>query len=381
MRKKKMKKKKMNKNTMNVYLQYPWKIADSSYYKNLTKFPPKNTNYINIKKENFELLKSRKMFLLSKNLKSMIRIITNSLNLPIPNVHLTKSKEKYGLIHCAHCLSANNSPWVMDLESIWQLWISGMNTKKGKEKVKKLLLSENCKKIMPWTEDTKNKISEFFHDENINEKIEIVPHAINIPKLKKIKHAGVNLLFTARYFYEKGGLETLDVFDILTKKYSYVNAIFISEAPKEILEKYSKNKKIKFLNLINQEKLFNEIYPKTDIIIYPGYSDSYGFLFIESAAFGIPIITLDGNARGELVLDKKTGFIGIKPIINWKNNLPNIKNKKEIINNLIINSKKLIKDEKLRKRMAYDSRKFAISKFSIEKRNKQIERIYQEAIK
>ncbi|MBS3073811.1 glycosyltransferase [Candidatus Pacearchaeota archaeon] len=357
----------MNKQKIKIYLQYPWKFADSSYYKNLIYFPANNINYINVKKENFELAKSRTKFLLSKNLKTAIRKLTGFLDLPIMNVHLTKSKEKYDLIHCAHCLSSNDSPWVMDLESTWQLWVSGMNTKTGKDKVKTLLLSKNCKKIMPWTEDTKNKLLQIFPDKKIKKKIEIVSHAIKIPRIQKIKHSGINLFFTARYFYEKGGLETLEVFDVLTKKYPNVNAIFISNVPKEILEKYSKNKKIQFRHLIPQKEL--------------GYSDSYGFLFIEALAYGLPIVTVDGFARKELVLNGKTGIVCKKPEIIWKKNGLIIKNREKVILDLIKNTEKLIKNNSLRKKMSLNARKTAIEKYSIEKRNKQLERIYQEAIK
>ena len=256
-----------------------------------------------------------------------------------------------------------------------------MNTKTGKDKVKTLLLSKNCKKIMPWTEDTKNKLLQIFPDKKIKKKIEIVSHAIKIPRIQKIKHSGINLFFTARYFYEKGGLETLEVFDVLTKKYPNVNAIFISNVPKEILEKYSKNKKIQFRHLIPQKELFEEIYPKTDIIVYPGYSDSYGFLFIEALAYGLPIVTVDGFARKELVLNGKTGIVCKKPEIIWKKNGLIIKNREKVILDLIKNTEKLIKNNSLRKKMSLNARKTAIEKYSIEKRNKQLERIYQEAIK
>ena len=61
--------------------------------------------------------------------------------------------------------------------------------------------------------------------------------------------------------------------DKLTKKYNDVMGIIISDVPKEIFKKYQENKKIKFLGLIPQEKLFNEIYPSSDIFLYPSFSD------------------------------------------------------------------------------------------------------------
>ena len=61
---------------------------------------------------------------------------------------------------------------------------------------------------------------------------------------------GINLLFVGRSFYEKGGLDALKTIDYLTKKYQNTRALVISKTPSEITERYSENKKIKFLHLV-----------------------------------------------------------------------------------------------------------------------------------
>ena len=52
-----------------------------------------------------------------------------------------------------------------------------------------------------------------------------------------------------------------------------------------------------------------KMYEKTDIFVYPGYTDTFGFSILEAMSFGIPIVTLDGFARKEIVEDGKTGFL------------------------------------------------------------------------
>ena len=48
-----------------------------------------------------------------------------------------------------------------------------------------------------------------------------------------------------------------------------------------------------------------EIFPQSDIFIYPGYSDTFGFALIEALASGTPIITIDGFARKDIVAARK----------------------------------------------------------------------------
>ncbi len=360
-----------------VYLQYPWRSPDSPYYKYLIENPPNEIEYLNIKKQKGVIIKKRKFFF-SNFLKKSIRKSTRALNLPLPNAHLTRSNQKYDLIHCAHCLSLNKTSWVMDLEGVWQLWVSGKRTKTGHSLTNKILSGKNCKKIMPWTQTTANEIIEEFPE--LKDKIKLVYPALPLPKEKKIKHEGINLLFVGRYFHAKGGFHATEVFDILTKKCENVNGFIVSKTPKEVIEKYSSNKKIKFFDLMPQKKLFEEIYSKSDIFIYPGYSDTFGFALTEAMSFGIPIVTVDGISRKEIVAKKKTGFIiEREKDSKW---YPSKEEEKKIVKELANKTLLLIKDKKLLKKMSKNCVEIIKNgRFSIKERNKKLKKIYDEVLK
>ena len=364
-----------------VYLQYPWKFPDSPYYKYLVENPPAGIRFVNAEKFQKGVITNKRLFWLSNFLKKNIRGFMNLFNLSIPNAHKSPRGD-YDLIHCAHCLSKNkDKPWVADIEGIWQFYI-GNETKNAKKKVKEILLRKNCKKIMPWTQTTANEIIKEFPE--IKDKVEVIYPAVPLKKYKKIKHEEINLLFVARYFYAKGGLETLEAFDYLTKKHDNVNALFVSPLSKEILEKYRKNEKIKFYDLMPQDKLFKEIYPKADIFVYPGYSDSFGFALLEVMSFGLPIITVDGFARKEIVEEGKSGFVISRPKIKWEKGRHIIKEKdrKRLILNIIKKTSLLIKNKNLREKMGKEGfKQVSQGKFSIKERNKKLRRIYEEAIK
>jgi glycosyltransferase involved in cell wall biosynthesis len=362
---------------MKIYLQYPWKFPDSPYYKYLIDSLPKNIEFINTKKQK-GVITSKTKFWISNFLKKIIRKSVSLLHLSIPNAHLTRTNQKYDLIHCAHCLSLNKQKnWITDFESLWQVGVSWKKTKLNKKLVNKILLRNNCKKILTWTNKTKEDFIREFPE--IKNKVEVMYPAIPFTKFKDEKSKNIKIIFSGRYFYHKGGLHSLEAMDRLTKKYSNVEGIINSEVPKKIMKKYSKNKKLKFYGLIPQKTLF-ELYSKSDIFLYPGYSDSFGFAYLEAMNFGLPIVTIDGYARKEIIQDKKNGFIIEKPKYLEVDKIS--KNEEKLIKKLINKVSLLIENKNLRNRISKNNRKvIEKGKFSIQERNKKLNRVYREAIK
>ena len=363
-----------------IHFQYPWKSPDSTYYKNIIESPPKNIIYTNYKKSSLKKMKvidSSKKFEATRKFKNFLRGILKIINLP--NLTYTFNK-KSDIIHCAHCLSFNKKPWVVDTEVYNKVTAGGdiAYSRIGKWIIKNRLESKYCKKIICWSQDCKKTFEDAFpRNKKILDKIEILHFALPITKFKKIKHKNIKILFVARWFDAKGGRQTLEVFDRLSKKYPKIKFIFICSTPKEFKEKYSQNKNIKIMDLIPQKILFKKIYPSADIFFYPGFGDSYGFAVPEALAYGLPVVTSNTFAKNELVKDGKTGF------------LVNIPNKwtgyqcmdEKMLQDFFYKTSKLITNSKLRKEITLASKKSAKNKFSIEKRNKKLRKIYEDATK
>lgn len=360
---------------LKVYLQYPLFRSDSQYYKSLIDNSPKNVSY-EVSHKNSGIGTSNKKIQLIRRIKLFIRWVLNKTSFPMISSFYVKSAENYDLIHCAHCLCVNKSPWVVDVEFPSQLWGGVKLTSKRKNFVKKLITSKNCKKILAWTNVVKDQILKDFPE--VKNKIEVLTYAMPFPKFKKITSGKINLLFTARYFDGKGGFDAVEVIDQLTKKYNQVYGTVISNVPEEILKKYSKNNKIKFYGLMPYKKIVEEIYPVSDIYIYPGYTDSFGFTFVEAQAFGIPIITVeDGFSRKELVEDGKTGFVLSREGYRSYYHL-----NPKLVERLVEKTEILIKNSKLRKSFSKNGLKMVRGgKFSLTERNKKLSRIYNESIK
>ncbi|MEK6917448.1 MAG: glycosyltransferase family 4 protein [Nanoarchaeota archaeon] len=360
-----------------VYLQFPWNISDSQYYKSLIENPPEGVEYKNTTSR-IGMISSGKKLAWFNFLKRQIRSWTKKFGMVIVNSHLTKTNGDFDLIHCAHCLSKNlDKPWVADFESWWQMWISGRDSIRGRDKVLEILKRKECKKILTWTPAAKVEIEKKFPE--IKNKLEVVTFAMPFRKIKKKNKKEKVLLFVSRYFFHKGGLHALEVFDRITKQEKNVRAILVSDVPENIKEKYSLNKKIQIHGLMSSSKIIKEIFPMADIFVYPGYSDTFGFVFVEALSFGLPIVTVEGFSRNFIVKDGETGFIIKK---DAEIEIEALGKKEEIIvQRMVEKTLTILKDEKLRRKMSQNCiEEVKNGKFSIKERNSKLKKIYEGAI-
>ena len=370
----------MNKK-IKVYLQYPWKFPDSPYYKYLIDAPPEGIEFLNVRKQKGVITNNR-FFVFSNILKKNIRKAAKFLAPSLPNAHLSP-KGNYELIHCAHCLSRNkDKSWVADIEYASQMWVAG-STPKNKKNARKLLLSKNCKKIISWTKLMEKELLQKFPE--IKDKLEVVYPGVPVLSDKRKKHKGIVLSFVARYFYKKGGLHALEVMDLLTKKYENVSGIIVAEVPEEVKRMFSKNKKIQFKGLMNQRKLIEDVYSITDIFVYPGYSDSFGFAIPEVMGMGIPVVSVNGSSRKEIISDNENGFVidtslNQRELVRISSELKSEETKR-LIAKMVEKTESLILDRKLLLKFSKNAKnEIKNGKFSIARQKREIGRIYGEAL-
>jgi glycosyltransferase involved in cell wall biosynthesis len=360
---------------MRIFLQYPWRFPDSPYYKYLIESPPKNIKYLNVKGKK-GASSSAKKFRITQKLKNLIKNTPQKLGITIVNVHKTKAKKNYDLIHCAHCLSKNKSPWVADLEMGGSLLISGFKNKGWQKRVKKYLYSPYCKKIMPWTNFVKERLLKDFP--KINKKIEVVYPAIPHKKIKKKKSKKITFIYIARSFKMKGGLLALKTMRALKKKYPSVRCIIISDFPPEMKDRYFEIEIYPLMPHKEALKLMSE----SNIFIYPSLIDTFGFAILEAMSFGLPVIALKTpgtHSIEEIIENGKNGFLVESPNIFPKNNGRVIK---KVLDALYKNCEKIMNDKKLREKMSKNCTNLIKNgKFSIKERNKKLKRIYEEALK
>ena len=275
--------------------------------------------------------------------------------LPLNPIRTLPEKTGFEVIYTDGFLLKNKAPWVQAVEMLHQ------NYRHYANEIKKLYLSNFCKKIMPWSYAAENYLVSAIPE--LKGKIETVHPAIHLPKLNKIKHEGLNIVFVGGDFYRKGGKEVTEAFEVLKKKYDGINLVTATNTP--------------------HEKVVKEIYPSADIFVMPSYQETFGFVYLEAMSFGLPIIASKIFAIPEMVQDYKNGFL-----INAKYIPPGSptdyfkQDKPEVVKQLVEKLSLLIESKNLREKMGAVGRDIVENgKLSISFRNKKLKRIYEEAVR
>ena len=335
---------------------------DSPYYKYLLEYPPENVIFMNRHKKT--LITETKKFKRRIFIKKMLRKFLEAYN--FIKIKKLSVPEIIDIIHSARTLLITDKPYVLDFEHFWVLSFSSKSSysKLGRIVIRRLFKKKNLKFILPWTFSAYNTIpKEIREDKEIRNKIKVIYPAVPPQKFKK-DYNEISLLFVARYFHQKGGITVLKVFKRLYNKYKDSIRYIIVSPYKISSEKYSF---ITWYDLINENKL-KEIYEKSHIYVYPGYSDTFGFTILEAMSFGLPVITSRAFARDEIVSNGINGYI--------------IDRKRNEVEEYVKRISELIEDESLLKEMSKNAvKEIERGKFSIKTRNKLLREIYENSLK
>jgi len=305
-------------------------------------------------------------------------------------------KKGCDIIHSTNNIMVlNRSPWVMDVENLWGLINFDPNNLKKSYflKVRNILSSKYCKKLIHYTNAAKLSLI-YSGLGRLEDKMEVVyPAKKSIPYFNKMENKIPRILWAGSKFWEKGGNTVLQVFDKINKKAKF-ELIMLGPVPESIKKRYSTNKNITFIENKRHDKILWEEFQKADIFFYPTNLDSYGLGMIDAMNYCLPIVASKIFSSSEIVENGVNGFI-IEHPFKWHDEkfqiiFPSFEDYVEklkyfrdekFINEFSKNILKLLKDKNLRKSMGIAGKKMVENgKFSIEERNKKLEKIYNNAL-
>lgn len=355
-------------------------------YENVIKYPPKGIKY----QSNLDLSDFDKLSIYNKSYerkKDIIIKVMTKIKLP----RMIYIKNNCDVLHSARgFLPLNNQPWVVDAETVASFSFGGYNF--SKSLVERFLSSKNCKYILPHCMASQKSIENILNTKKFHDKLEVVYPALPVNENKQTKSDMIRILYVTKSysFNGKGGKELIKAFDILSKKYDDIELIMKVDMNDE-QRKPVKNDRIKILDKnIPRDKLFSDLYTNADIFVLPSFIDSFGYVLLEAMSSGLPIVATDIFAIPEIVQDGKTGLLINSPISSFGKNYLNqelptdLKTRyiDPVVKGLVEKLSILIEDAKLRKRMGEAGRKEIQSgKFSLDHRNSQLRRIYEESVK
>jgi len=269
--------------------------------------------------------------------------------------------------------------------------------------MKRIFKRDNFKKLIFWSFAGKETLKKYpLISDDILQKVEVVYPAIrkvpdSLLSLNRKKDTNIFLLFSGDFF-RKGGVNVIDAFEKIQKKFSNVRLILCCDEKidfntpnaflkKKYLEKIRSNDAIILLGRVSRDKLLKEILPKTDIYLLPTYYEAFGFAVLEAMAYGIPVISTNLAAIPEMIEHGASGFlIDIKDFDVERifkgyvvKNIPKEFNK-YVTQRLLIFLGYLLSSKDLRRSFGENALKRTQKIFSFETRNRNMLKIYQECL-
>ena len=289
-------------------------------------------------------------------------------------------------------------PWVVTVEWVTQLFgYSSTHLSKYRKVVEKALASEYCRKILCWSELAMKTVLLNLDCELFEHKVVVVPHAVRKKEFVKNSLSDkVKLLFVGSVnivgdFEFKGGKEVLEAFAHLRQKYDNVELVVRSDMPHRIKERYNGMPGLTIIDKIVPWEAMEKEFKTADIFLFPGHLTPF-MVLLDAMSYELPIVATDAYANAEIVGDGKTGLIinSSKRVPYYLDNLiPNTGTQflkavhqldAEVVNELVEKTSTLIENPELRRKMGKAGRwEVEHGKFSIERRNEKLKRIFDEA--
>jgi len=303
------------------------------------------------------------------------------------------------LTYASQHIIFRNEPWIVDLEFATALVGYG-KLLTVRRIIEKYLSSKYCKWILPWSEMAYKSILLSLDCKAFVQKIQTVPLAVTQKHFKREKKddnirllfVGTKNIFNIPYSFElKGGYVMLSAFERLKMTYPHVELIIRSQVPSSIKQKYGTSENIHIIDGIISETELADLFNSSDIFIFPGHQTP-GRVILDAMSYGLPIIASDVWANREMVENGANGFLIQKSQnLNYydKNLIPLWGEPEflkrvsatdtEMVNDLVDKLTILIINRKLREKMGRAGKmKTDMGKFSIVKRNKTLEKLFNE---
>jgi len=307
------------------------------------------------------------------------------------------------LIFSAHRLIySRKKPWVVMIECVGDFCPIMYDIKHlglYRSLIEKVLSSKWCVKIMPYL-DTERMTLFRLNCERFNDKIEVVNLALPPKDFKKeYGKDKISLLFlgTAHKsnipgsFEERGGIELLEAFKILNKRYDNLELVIRCHVPPYIRKKYSQvlaGKNVKIFEQVLSMEERDRIMQNADIFLFPGHITP-ALTILDAMSCELPVVATNWRGNYEMVKNGETGFLirspfGLNPDVLTREIVDMISARSPdmcVVKELVEKTSILIEDEGLRRKMGIAGRReIEAGKFSIKRRNEKLKKIFDEAI-
>jgi glycosyltransferase involved in cell wall biosynthesis len=240
---------------------------------------------------------------------------------------------KHDLIHTnGGIVPASGSPWVGSVENPSSFY--GFREKwhekpRLRARLARLLLSERCRAILPYSEATKEYLFTSLKDweAKLSSKTHILRPAIDqyllidpVELQQKWDEGGpTRFLFVGNHFFDKGGREVLRAFRVVRDEVDCELSV-VTSVPQHherffgrYITELKNEKKVNFFPTgLSRTALFR-LYRKSHCFVLPSYMDQVPFVLLEAMASGLSIIGSNSYAIPEMAISERNGLIVESP--------------------------------------------------------------------
>ncbi|MDQ2712494.1 MAG: glycosyltransferase family 4 protein [Acidobacteriota bacterium] len=161
--------------------------------------------------------------------------------------------------------------------------------------------AERSDLIIAVSQFTANQVSDLLKVER--QRIRVIPHGVTVPSEQTERQRDKMVLFVGALQARKNVKRLVEAFEVLPKPWRLV----LAGAPTgfkaaEILKRVEASPcrdRIDVTDYVSRERL-HDLYAKASIFAFPSLDEGFGIPVLEAMAWGIPVLTSDGAALGEL---------------------------------------------------------------------------------
>lgn len=211
-------------------------------------------------------------------------------------------------IHSAQGLLRTSAPWVVDFEhpNVFT-GFDGDRLREPSAKHRLTRLLAPARAVLPWTEAAADAVRAVVPD--VAPRVRVVRPAI-APRPRAVEDPEHPLvLFVGRHFRRKGGLEALEAFARARAEAApRATMLMVSNAPEEIQAKYAPHG-VKFLPPTQSRARILQEFARASVYMMPTHFDTFGMVFLEAFAHGVPVLTTDTFGVDEIVSHGEDGLV------------------------------------------------------------------------
>jgi len=325
----------------------------------------------------------------------------------MPNIRLLPpAAVTADVVHSCQQLLLTRWPWVVDIEH-GQPFVgtefSRLNHSLTRSVILALIGSRRCRAILPWTETAARAFSATFHPpDHVQRKVTVVSPAIRSAARRRTDatRQGCRLLFVANSpeynAYLKGGRELVLAFQALASSGEDVSLTIVGPAPASFIDWCRSTERITLTGPVPREHL-DQLYQGADIYVMPSLSDTFGMVFLEAMAHGLPVVAVDRPYTKDIIRDGVNGAL-VRPSdhsVRWCDSDGRFTMNSEdfiarvvastpdegLVTSLVQRLRPLVRDGALRQQLGEAGRIETLTgRFSSRHRNSLLERAYMAAL-